>query len=116
MLEDRYFRYFYIKISRIHMMLQTLFPEFLTTHIYLDTNLCSKLLMLLPQNQVDLPSEQLSIVFPTLSILRRDLREWVDHLSIRGKFPRSYNFFPLSSFQSLMEQKHASCGSWSHIY
>ena len=57
-LEDRYEIFLkHFRISRIRMMLQLLFPEVLTTHIQLDTNPCCTLLMLLPQNQVDLPSE-----------------------------------------------------------
>ena len=72
MLEDRYLIFLiHSRISHIRMMLELLFPEFLTKHIYLDTNPCRKLLMLLPQNQIYLPSEQLSIVFPTLSIIGR---------------------------------------------
>ena len=59
-------------ISHIRMMLQLLFLEFLTTHIYLDVNPGRKLLILLPQNQVDFSSKQLSIVFPTFSILRQN--------------------------------------------
>ena len=69
-------------MSLNRMMLQLLFAEFLVTHLYLDASPYHKLLILLPQNQVDFPSEQLFIVFPTLSILRRHFWDWVDHLCI----------------------------------
>ena len=85
MLKDRYLIFLkHSQISRIRMMLQQLFQEFLTSHIYLDTNPRRKHLILLAQNQVDLPSEQLSIVFYTLNIPRRHFREWVHPLCIRG--------------------------------
>ena len=56
MLEYSYFIFLkQSQISRIHMMLQQLFPEFLTMHLYVNTNPCPKLLMLLPQNQIGFP-------------------------------------------------------------
>ena len=85
MLKDRYLIFLkHSQISRIRMMLQQLFQEFLTTLVYLDTNPRRKHLILLAQNQIDLPSGQLSIVFYTLNIPRRHSREWVHHLCICG--------------------------------
>ena len=70
MLGDRYLIFLkHSRISHINKTLQLLFLDFLETHIYLDTNPCRKRLMLLMQNQVDLPLEQLSIIFHTLKIL-----------------------------------------------